>query len=115
MESWYWIEGSVNIADWITRGKEPKELGSESLWQNGPDFMKHPIDSWPVRNAVCTGILPKEKKIGAVYGVQTICSEINIHRYSKYRKLIQVTVRFKFFRTCRVLHLKISSSFLLLK
>ena len=29
MESWYWIEGSVNIADWITRGKELKELGSE--------------------------------------------------------------------------------------
>ena len=49
--------------------------------------MKHPIDSWPVQISVCIGILPEEKKIGA------ICSEINIHKYSKCRKLIQVTAR----------------------
>ena len=30
-ESWYWIEGSVNIADWITWGRNQNNLVCESL------------------------------------------------------------------------------------
>ena len=61
---WYWIEGRLNISDWITRGKSPRDLhekslglfakdssflcGSssrrnsrkKSLWQRGPDFFR---------------------------------------------------------------------------
>ena len=28
--NWYWIDGKLNIADWITRGKNPDELGPGS-------------------------------------------------------------------------------------
>ena len=32
VEDWYWIEGSKNIADWITPGKNPNELNANSIW-----------------------------------------------------------------------------------
>ena len=41
-QNWYWIDGKLNIADWITRGKNPDELGPGSTWQNGPEFLKLP-------------------------------------------------------------------------
>ena len=28
---WYWIDGKLNISDWLTRGKSPRELGEDSL------------------------------------------------------------------------------------
>ena len=29
-EDWYWVKGEYNIADWVTRGKKPYELGQSS-------------------------------------------------------------------------------------
>ena len=29
---WYWVEGKLNIADWLTRGKKVHEIGPGSLW-----------------------------------------------------------------------------------
>ena len=28
---WYWVDGKLNISDWLTRGKSPKELGDNHL------------------------------------------------------------------------------------
>ena len=36
-EEWLWTAGVNNIADWITRGKSPKEISMESEWQQGKD------------------------------------------------------------------------------
>ena len=30
-EEWYWVEGDINIADIITRGASPAELGEGTL------------------------------------------------------------------------------------
>ena len=47
---WYWVEGCNNVADWVTRrGKTPKELHRDSLWQMGADFLKRPVKEWPIR------------------------------------------------------------------
>ncbi len=37
---WCWTKGDFNIADWITRGKKPSEIGPDSAWQNGLEFLK---------------------------------------------------------------------------
>ena len=62
-EDWFWISGSDNIADWITRGCAPIKLSKDSTWQNGPEFLKHTEDRWPIKaNANTLSInLSKEK------------------------------------------------------
>lgn len=51
VEDWRWVEGNLNISDIITRGASPEELGEESEWQRGPEFLKWPEAEWPVKTA----------------------------------------------------------------
>ncbi|XP_048035062.1 uncharacterized protein LOC125260633 [Megalobrama amblycephala] len=48
---WWWIPGDLNIADIITRGASPKDLDEDSIWQNGPEFLKRSVEEWPKRSA----------------------------------------------------------------
>ena len=32
------------------RGKSPQELKADSMWQDGPDLLKMPLDRWPVKS-----------------------------------------------------------------
>nr|AAD26627.1 unknown [Takifugu rubripes] len=50
-EDWWWVPGPQNVADMITRGASPESLTEHSIWQRGPDFLKDPIDTWPVKSA----------------------------------------------------------------
>lgn len=51
VEDWWWIAGNVNIADIITRGATPEGLGEDTAWQNGPKFLKLPLEEWPIKSA----------------------------------------------------------------
>lgn len=52
-----WIPGSLNIADIVTRGATPEELGEGSEWQREPEFLVRPLEEWPMKSAaeVATG------------------------------------------------------------
>ena len=39
MSSWAWLPGKNNTADWLTHGRSPVELDSDSQWWNGPEVM----------------------------------------------------------------------------
>ena len=28
---WYWVDGKLNISDWLTGGKSPRELGEDNI------------------------------------------------------------------------------------
>ena len=60
-EDWYWVAGNRNVADWITRGKNPHELHHDSYWQIGPPFMYSPISCWPIEKTEDIGNLPEKK------------------------------------------------------
>ena len=46
-EDWFWIEGSLNISDIISRGcKSITELAENSRWQCGPLFLQEHEDQW---------------------------------------------------------------------
>lgn len=93
---WYWIEGELNIADWITRGKKPSEIGPESSWQNGPKFLKNPVSEWPVKQTFNDEDLPERVKLAMATNVvvsNTQSEAIDIARFSSYTKLIRVTAR----------------------
>lgn len=93
---WYWIAGDLNIADWLTRGKSPKELGPDSLWQTGPEFLKWPLEEWPISCQVNVEKLPERHKvIMAVVAkeVETLAARIDISRFSKIEMLKNTTAR----------------------
>ena len=70
--SWSWIPGTENIADWVTRPKPLTEIGPDSPWFNGPDFMKLPIDEWNIKSnpAKPTELLPGENAHIASYSTE---------------------------------------------
>jgi hypothetical protein len=50
LSSWYWVQGSSNTADWLTRGKDVLELGADSEWFRGPSFLRLPVEQWNIRS-----------------------------------------------------------------
>lgn len=51
VQDWWWICGALNIADIITRGGTSEDLNEDSTWQNGPEFLKWPVEEWPIKSA----------------------------------------------------------------
>ncbi|XP_063747648.1 uncharacterized protein LOC134869709, partial [Eleginops maclovinus] len=49
VEDWWWIPGTLNIADTITRGAALKDL--QETWQSGPEFLRRPLEEWPIKSA----------------------------------------------------------------
>ena len=43
MTDWHWIRGEENCADWITRGLTPSQIGPDSRWWKGPEFLYRPV------------------------------------------------------------------------
>ncbi|CAB4021212.1 Hypothetical predicted protein [Paramuricea clavata] len=93
---WHWIEGKLNIADWITRGKNPSELDKNSLWQTGPDFLHLHESEWPIKKFVLPDHLPEETKAAMIIKVESriiLSHAIDILRFSCYYRLLRVTAR----------------------
>ncbi|TDH04610.1 hypothetical protein EPR50_G00134590 [Perca flavescens] len=51
VEDWWWIPGGLNSADIITRGAAPEDLQEDSMWQNGPAFLRQLVEEWPQKSA----------------------------------------------------------------
>ena len=49
MTCWAWMSGEEIIADWLTRGREPDQIGDDSEWWNGPSILYQPIASWGLK------------------------------------------------------------------
>ena len=64
MGCWGWVPGKLNVADWATRCHSPQELGPDSIWYRGPDFLYLPFEEWGVQFAPPSdlGNLPGERK-----------------------------------------------------
>ena len=96
-DDWYWVEGSVNIADIVSRGSPPEDLGTGSEWQTGPAFLNDQEENWPIKQSYLGDQLPDQiiMKVQEVASavIPTVSEAINIERFSKYRKLLRVTGR----------------------
>ena len=91
-EEWWWVGSEFNPADLTTRGTPPNQLSFDSIWQNGPDFLKMPTESWPISKETPNQDVPDRKIV-----VMTTDAEIQalpvlqISRFSNYDKLLNVT------------------------
>lgn len=93
---WWWIRSKINPADMLTRPATIQQMGGDSVWQNGPEFLKLPVEKWPVKQIT-------ETKLPDMIG-QTLACDIestvlhddktsimiffNLNRFSSYTKLL---------------------------
>ena len=55
---WGWVKSSDNAADIASRvTANPEDLVEDTVWQNGPDYLKLPEEEWPIRTDVMSGPL----------------------------------------------------------
>ena len=97
-DEWCWVPGKLNVADLTTRGLKPTEIDAESIWQNGPLFLKEEEEDWPVRQATRSDLLLPELKqkyivATATVAEETLVSRFQIERFSRWRLLIHATAR----------------------
>lgn len=91
---WWWVASDDNAADYATRPQHPSNLGSDSAWQKGPEYLTLPVDQWPISQP-CVKELPNRKSIllSCNIGVDQINKTpiIDIHRFSCFERMIKTT------------------------
>ena len=93
-ENWYWVEGSLNVADLTTRSIDGiRELNTESVWQKGPTFLQLPVEQWPIKNEAKVAALPEIKKsfVGSVSKrpSTSLASLVKYERFSTFNRLVR--------------------------
>ena len=94
ISSWAWIPGTINISDWLTRGKDPHEINSDSEWYLGPSFLSEPESSWNLKFTPTSGApLPGEKKVVNINQIESKYGFVDYTRFGKYSKLLNTVSR----------------------
>lgn len=88
-EFWRHIDSKNNPADLLSRGLEPKQLKSSSLWWHGPPFLKEPEENWPV-SLVQYQQNPPEMKSVAQSLVLVPDESFKFENYSNLSSLIRI-------------------------
>jgi hypothetical protein len=45
---WWWVPTENIAANLTIRITSPRDLEMNSIWQNGPQFLRYPIENWPI-------------------------------------------------------------------
>ncbi|GBM45657.1 hypothetical protein AVEN_237900-1 [Araneus ventricosus] len=102
-EDWKHIAGILNPADLPSRGCGAEEL-PESLWWEGPSWMKKPHEEWPLSEACPDfAIIDSERKRTVGSTINSELKELNyLSEISSYEKIIRVTAWvFRFYNHIR--------------
>ena len=111
---WNYCPTENNPADLLTRGIPAKLLDINSLWFNGPPWLKEDSSTWPVWTCQKTKTKESNEYIGgllcSIRAEQTdpsILNIIDLERFSDPDKLIRVTALvIKFIKVCKGTQLK---------
>ena len=92
---WWLTASKNNAADITTRPANPADLDSNSVWQNGPDYLQEEFCHWPIHQGTVERDL-EDKVVNAV-DVNEVNTQINIRevihieRFNDTNKLLKVT------------------------
>ena len=96
---WFVIAGKLNIADWLTRGKEITELDEHSGLAQRTQFYEGSIQRMgPVTQKCNMADLPERIKVVSALVAKTqvkdsLAKRIDIDRFSKLERLVNTTAR----------------------
>ena len=94
LSCWAWMSGQNNTADWLTRGRNPEELGEDSDWWNGLPILYQPVESWGLKFGIQKSeVLPGEKKLRYTTAVNSKASLIDYEKFSSVDRIIWVIAR----------------------
>jgi hypothetical protein len=98
---WWWVPTDKNAADLTTRITSQRDLEMNSIWQNGPQFLRYPIENWPIRQDcnVESSQLPDTIGVAMSSDIKVVTEDnyilnfedINLENISKFSKLLRVT------------------------
>lgn len=89
---WWWVATDGNAADYATRPQQAPCLGSESVWQKGPNYLTLSMDQWPI-DKPCMKELPDKNTVSLQCNiVQTVGTPlVDIEKFSCYNRMIKIT------------------------
>ncbi|GBO46939.1 hypothetical protein AVEN_177282-1, partial [Araneus ventricosus] len=101
-EDWKHIAGILNPADLPSRGCSAEEL-TESLWWEGPSWLKKPREEWPLSEACPDFAIINSERKRTVASINSELKELNyLSEISSYEKIIRVTAWiFRFYNNIR--------------
>lgn len=102
-KNWRHIRSEQNPADVVSRGAFPEELKTNIIWWNGPEWLSHDINIWPVSYVNLNPMeLPERKSINLVTQ-QSSKQELPIFtKFSNYKKFERVVAWIlRFIKNCR--------------
>ena len=69
-EQWFHVSSEKNVADIATRPSSVSELGPDSVWQRGMDWMCTPKDQWPLQTISEVTVAAEDTRINTKDTVQ---------------------------------------------
>nr|CAI5834267.1 unnamed protein product [Callosobruchus analis] len=98
---WRYIGTKDNPADLVSRGAYPHELGSKSIWWNGPEFLSKPEACWPESKFTVPN-LPEINVTSKTLVANSEFADSLFNRYSSLSKLKRVVayiLRFRYLKS----------------
>ncbi|KAJ8016196.1 hypothetical protein DPEC_G00004680 [Dallia pectoralis] len=74
LKVWHYVDSASNPADDITRGKTLKDLAEPNRWSQGPPFLLHNPDKWPVKPTTAKEEDASELRKSVFCGVSSVVS-----------------------------------------
>lgn len=100
--SWRHIETGSNPADIVSRGCQPPDLWSQTLWWHGPAFLSESAERWPQKQIVHMNEISEARKENIKLSFVSLNDCGIFDACSTYNKLLRVTAYiFRFYRNCK--------------
>ncbi|XP_058449236.1 uncharacterized protein LOC131429202 [Malaya genurostris] len=91
---WHHVPGVSNPADLISRGVQAGDIGNNSMWWEGPSWLKESTDKWPRSLDIFMDDVPERRRVAVTSTTADHQSFIRayISKFSSYTKLLRSTV-----------------------
>ncbi|XP_062703578.1 uncharacterized protein LOC134286032 [Aedes albopictus] len=103
---WSYVRSEDNPADVVSRGQLPQTLASNSLWWNGPTFLKLPQYEVLIPDPLPESEMPDDTPIVPIVSVTVVSPDVPfLEAFGSFRKLQRVIAYvLRFANNCRVRH-----------
>ena len=92
---WYYVSTHSNPADLSTKFNSLKSCRFNSLWWEGPSYLKQNYSHWSLEEIISTDLAHQEERsdshsLVVNHGVDSIGKFIDCYRFSSFERLLKV-------------------------
>ena len=82
IKAWHHIASAENISDILTRGAPPNQLGPDSVWQRGPQWLVLQPEQWPATPPDMVQLSPGDTEMEEKFRVKSMCKVASVLKNS---------------------------------